>query len=484
MLSINDNTARERFLHHLGDSTDRKNKMQTLLNQPQGLCAVLQRQLIENMLRKWYPLTLDTECGGFFTNLTANWELPAEQEKMIVSQARHMWMTSKAASFLTDGSSYEQYARHGLRFIKEHMWDDTYGGFFQIRNRRGGYSDCRGWRSEKRTYGNACAIYALAALYGLTEDPAVLDLATDAFHWVEDHAYDPVHRGYFQFLTREGKPFDRTSRYTTVAEDRLECGYKDQNSSIHLLEAYTELYRVWRDPTLMNQLTALLHLIRDTMVTEKGYLHLFFTRNWTPVQVSHIPGETCIGDCALDHISFGHDCETAFLLLEASHALGAENDARTLHVAQRMLVHSIMNGWDQQHGGFFDGGHYVGDSTQCTIVRKAKPWWAQAEALNTLLIFSHLFPDDKCYHELFEQQWEYIDNYLLDHQRGDWFEGGLDQEPDYRNGPKSHMRKCTYHTGRALMNCIALLSDANEAGPGVRKQKQDLQSMITHWRRV
>lgn len=458
--------------------------MHTLLIQPHGLLASLSRQLDENMLRKWYPLVVDKECGGYFTNLTCDWRLSPGQEKMIVSQARHLWTTSKAASFLSDGSPYEQYARHGLRFMKERMWDGTHGGFFQIRSREGGYSEYGGWGDEKRTYGNAFAIHGLASLYGLTGEPAALHLAREAFHWVEDHAYDPLYGGYFQFLTREGKPFDQTNGNATKAGDRLECGYKDQNSSIHLLEAYTELYRVWKNPVLMKQLTALLHLIRDTMVTEKGYLRLFFKRDWTPVSVEHTSGKPCTPGCALDHVSFGHDYETAFLLLEASHVLGTENDARTLLVAKRMLEHSIMNGWDQEHGGFFDGGHYADDSNRCTIVRNVKTWWAQAEALNTLLVFSHLFPDDKCYRELFQQQWEYIDTYLFDHRLGDWYEGGLDQEPHMSIGPKSHMWKCTYHTGRALMNCIALLGDETEVSPGARKRKRELQSLIAHWRRV
>ena len=364
------------------------------------------------------------------------------------------------------------------------MWDHDCGGFYQIRNRRGGLTENRGWRDEKRTYGNAFAILALARLYRLTKDPSALDLAKDAFGWLEAHAFDPLHGGYFQFLTREGVVIDQSGAYQTEADDKQECGYKDLNSSIHLLEAYTELYRVWRDRRLKTQLTSLLQLVRDTMATEQGYLRLFFTRDWTPVSSRTAPQKTRMLNYALDHVSFGHDCQTAFFLLEASHVLGLENDVRTLLTAQRLLEHSIANGWDQNRHGFFDGGYYENDSSRCTVIRLTKTGWAQADALNALLLFSHIFPSDRCYHELFEKQWEYIDTFLIDHRYGDWYEGGLDREPTNMTALKGHMWKCTYHTSRVMMNCIALLGDEHKEGNGTRIRRDALLDLIAHWKRM
>lgn len=458
--------------------------MLLLQNHTEGLCESMCHHLVDDLLKRWYPLVLDTAFGGYLTNLTYDWQIPTAQDKMLVSQARHIWTTSEAASFLPNGETYSAYARHGLAFLQEHMWDSKYGGFFQIRNRRGGYSECRGWRQEKRTYGNAFAILALARFYRLTEDPSALNLAKDAFHWLEAHAFDPTYGGYFQFLTREGLVIDNSSHYQTEADDKHECGYKDLNSSIHLLEAYTELYRVWKDRFLKVQLTSLLGLIRDTMGTDQGFLRLFFTQDWTPLSFRDAPTRTRMLNYALDHVSFGHDCQTSFLLLEASHALGLESDARTLLTAQRLLEHSIVNGWDQRCGGFFDGGYYQKDSAHCAIVRTTKTWWSQADALNALLLFSHIFPSDRCYRELFEKQWEYIEAFLIDHRFGDWFEGGLDREPDNITAPKSHMWKCTYHTSRVLMNCIALLSPESGGDPGILERKHALQGLINFWRKM
>jgi len=449
---------------------------------PLALRDEFERALHDGILRRWYPLVIDHEYGGYFTNISSTWEVEPHQEKMIVSQARHVWTTAKIAAFTSETATYEGYARHGYQFLHDVMWDGENGGFYQIRSREGGSSGVNGWRDEKRTYGNAFGIYALAALYHQVCDPEILELAKTAFAWLEEHAFDPSEKGYFQFLTRRGDPFDGSSAYKTIASDANELGFKDQNSSIHLLEAYTELYKVWKDPHLREQLNGILALIRDTMVTPKGYLQLFFHPDWTPVSFRDAPPEVRQRNFGLDHVSFGHDYETAFLMLEASHALGIERDTRTLAIAKKMLDHSLANGWDTFAGGFYDGGYYLKGDDRCTIVRDTKNWWAQAEALNALLLFSKIYPESR-YDEYFQKQWTYVKRYILDQERGDWFEGGLDKEPHFRNGRKSHMWKCTYHTCRTLMNCITLLTDTPDgAYPiGFLRGKKELTEFIDHW---
>jgi cellobiose epimerase len=446
----------------------------------------LQQALNNNLLKKWYPLVIDEACGGYFTNLASDWTIVPEQEKMIVSQARHVWTTSKAAGFYDDAGSYERMARHGYTFLKNTMWDSVNGGFYQIRNRQGSPSNVAGWRDEKRTYGNAFGLYALAALYKQIRDPEVMEFAKKVFYWIEDHAFDAKDNGYFEFLTGDSNVFDLTSEYQTIADDGNELGFKDQNSSIHLLEAYTELYHVWKDDRLKTQLRGLMELIRDVMVNEKGYLHLFFHTDWTPVSFRTFPAEVREQNYGLDHVSFGHDYETAFLLLEASFELGIENDTKTLAVAKKMLDHALQFGFDRTTGGFFDAGYYFSMSDECTIIKETKNWWAQAEALNALLLFSLIYPNEKQYAKTFAKQWKYVQTYVLDHQRGDWYEGGLDKEPHFRTGPKSHMWKCTYHTSRALMNCITLLSNEALLVPesNLTRRRHEMNAFIAHWKRV
>lgn len=415
---------------------------------------------IENgILKRWYPLVLDREYGGYYTNLSYNWSILPAQEKMIVTQARHIWSLSKASEFFGGVPEYDTMAYHGYQFLVEKMWDWHHGGFYQIRSREGKTSDVWGWYDEKRVYGNAFGLFALAALAHRTGDTSVLEFARNVFQWIEGNAFDPIYGGYFQFFTPDSKPYDKDSEYRTQARDQDEVGFKDQNSSIHLLEAYTELIHVWNDPYLATQLKGLLELIRDTIVSSQGYLQLFFERDWKPVSFRSAPPELQQRYYALDHVSFGHDVETAFLLLEASYALNLKSDIKTLQVAKKMVDHALTYGWDRTLGGFYDGGYYFEGSTTCAIVKETKTWWSQAEGLNALLLFAQIFPEETQYLDSFYQLWNYIKNYLLDPEYGDWYEGGLDKEPQWRYGQKSHIWKCTYHTLRALMNCISLLKN-------------------------
>ncbi|MGK9368657.1 AGE family epimerase/isomerase [Melioribacter sp. Ez-97] len=452
-----------------------------------GIQKEMLNELKSNLIYKWYPLVIDKQYGGYFTNLAYDLSLMKEQEKMIVTQSRHMWTTSKAAKFLNSDMLYES-ALHGLDFLKNRMWDERYGGFFQIRSREGKLSDAEGWFEEKRTYGNAFAIYGLSALYGLTKNNEALELAIETFNWLEEHAYDPLYKGYFQFLTREGKPFGKNDSYKTKATDAVEAGYKDQNSSIHLLEAFTELYGVWRDEKVRQRLEELLILIRDTITHPKGYLQLFFERDWTPVSFRYAAPEIRDANYRLDHVSFGHDYETAFLMLEASYKLGLKNDAATLYAAKKMLDHAIENGWDASSAGFFDEGYYYYAEGECKIIKDTKNWWAQAEALNALLLFSKIFPNEKRYYKLFLQEWEYVKKYLIDHEHGDWYWGSLEKEPHYKTAPKGTIWKATYHNGRALMNCILMLSDEDselyQSNDQFRELKSEFDDFINHWQKA
>jgi len=71
--------------------------------------------------------------------------------------------------------------------------------------------------------------------------------------------------------------------------------------------------------------------------------------------------------------------KTAFLMLEASHALGLEDDKKTLAIGRKMVDHGLAHGWDKEVGGVYDGGYYLKDRPGCTILRDTKNWWAQAE---------------------------------------------------------------------------------------------------------
>ena len=435
------------------------------LSQPQrdSLAAVLDCSL-RQLLAAWYPAAIDRDSGGFFSDLDDRFQPAGPQHKMIVTQARHVWANARAAAFYHD-RRYLPAAAHGVAFLRDVMWDRQDGGFYWLVTRAGVPIPERDGRLVKQAYGEAFGIYGLATYYEVSHDRAALALAQRAFRWLDRHAHDPVQGGYFNYMERDGTP--------------LRAGYgetppKDQNSSIHLLEAFTQLYRVWPDPTVRARLAELLHLVRDVIRVDPGTLTLFSTADWQPISYRDSSEAVRKAHESFDHVSYGHNVETAYLMLEAADALGQPNDPATLRAGKQMVDHALRTGWDTAVGGFYDRGYYFRDRPGITIIADTKNWWAQAEGLNTLLLMADLFPRDSMrYQQAFLKEWTYVDRFLIDHEHGGWFEGGLDKEPQRRTGPKAHIWKAAYHDSRALMNVIARLRTplapirpARRAAPG------------------
>ena len=406
----------------------------------------IEKELNQNILDRWYPVILDQEYGGYLSNLTNAFVPMEKQDKMIVTQARHMWTTAMVAR-KRNNETYLQYAAHGFPFLLK-MWDTMYGGFYQNVDRAGIPLD-----GSKSAYGNAFAIYGLSAYFAASGDTAALNLAKKTFHWLESHSYDPEYGGYFQVLTREGNVIPRGEATNSFSP----AGLKDQNSSIHLLEAFTSLYQVWPDALVKQRLSEMYRLVKDVMINDRHYLDLFFEPDWTPVSFYGQDSVTILENTSIDHVSFGHDIETAYLLLEASEALGLAHDQALLDELRLIVDHAVL-GLDPVHGGLFDEGYYFDRSQPVAIIKNTKAWWAQAEALNTLLIFHQYYPEAG-YDKLFVEMWEYIKKYVIDQEHGGWYISGIDTQPRAKNAPKASIWKSTYHNYRALANCLDILSE-------------------------
>lgn len=437
--------------------------------------------MVNKLLKPWYPAAIDTLDGGFLSSFSYDFKPVGNQDKMIVTQARHTWSNAKAAEMFPNVRYYREGAEHGFKFLKNVMWDKQYGGFYTYTDRKGGPK--KGGFQPKEAYGNSFAIYSLAAYYQLSGDTSALNLAIKGFRWLEKHSHDPVYKGYYQHMERDGTPIKRDANTPSTAE----LGYKDQNTSIHLLEAFNELYTVWPDKLLRQRLSEMLYLIRDTIVTPKGYLNLFFHDDWTPVSYRDSSEAVILKHRGLNHVSFGHDVETAYLMLEASHTLGIKNDFTTLRIGKKMLDHALDNGYDNQIGGFYDEGYYFKDKPGMTIIADTKNWWAQAEGLNTLLIMDKYYPNDSHrYFDKFKQLWVYVQTYLIDNEHGDWYQGGIDKQPNYKMALKGQIWKGTYHNFRALMNCIQSLEPDTipPAPPGYLRISHSHGSSMLKWNGV
>ncbi|WP_217447506.1 AGE family epimerase/isomerase [Maribellus comscasis] len=435
-------------------------------NSDKALTEELNLSLQTEILDAWYPRSIDSVYGGFLSNFTFDWQPSGPQNKMIVTQTRHLWTLSEAAMFYQN-DKYRETADHAFQFLQNKMWDKQYGGFYTTLNREG-EPGTTNFGGAKMAYGNAFGIYALMAYYNLTKNEEALELAKQTFLWLEKYSHDPVYSGYFNNLERNGNPLSIARMEETPVErpeelpDYKRMSQKDQNTSIHVLEALTELYKVWPDGLVKTRLNEVFNLISEKIVTPKGYLTLFLERDFTPISFRDSTEEIIRQNLSTDHVSFGHDIETGFLLLEAAHSLYGKIDKKTLALAKKMVDHTIDNGWDEKKGGIYDRGYYFQGSDTITIMHNAKVWWSEAEAMNALLLMSKLFPDEPKYREYFDKQWEYIQTFQIDHKHKGWYSEGIDKSPEQVSAPKGSDWKINYHNFRTMRNCIKMLRGDHE----------------------
>lgn len=409
-------------------------------DQYQKLAAEMETTLQRDVLGVWFPRSINKETGGFYSNFTRDWQVSESDGKFSVFQGRMVWVASQIVMRRSEQKAqYLPVVEHGFEYLSKVLWDQKAGGFYwgldetnQISSR---------YTGGKHLYGISFGLYGTTAAYQATNNQAALDLAKKTFQWIDDHAHDSKNGGYFEWLTRDGKvvqsKMEATSEGVPVAG--FPIGYKSMNTHIHLLESFTQLYEVWRDETLRARLDELLKIVRDKICVEPGVMNLYFTIDRRPIP---------------DHDSYGHDVETAYLILEAEAALGHMPYTKTERMARLLVDHALAYGWDEVNGGFFRDGTTFGDAED-----KRKEWWVQFEGLNALLLMHQKYgKESDRYFKAFEKQWQFIKNHQIDKQYGGIFDT-IEADGSVKDYTKSRIWKECYHETRALLNTIDRLKE-------------------------
>jgi len=404
-----------------------------------ALADELDAYLVRHVLAPRFPACVDREHGGFHANFATDWTKQPDTRRFIVYQARNAW--NGAAIALARPAlrqEYLGYARHGSDFLRERMWDREHGGFFDSVPVEG--APDRSSTATKMTYGQAFGVYALAVVHRATGDAAALELARRGYEWVEAHCRDQGRPGYRNGTRTDGSPIPADPDAVSPADDVANIGipvlYRDMNTSIHLLEAWTELLREWPDPGLRASTRRLFELVRDGFYSEPGTLHLFLDPRGRPVA-----GPS----------SFGHDVETGFLLLEAAEALGIPEDREAQRVARRLVDHALALGWNADTGQLYEEGFALRPAFDRSL-----QWWAQFELVNALsLLDARYGKETPRYRDALRKAWAFTREHLTDNQYGGVF-GGV--TADGRTIPtKSSDWMAGYHTSRALLLTSARL---------------------------
>lgn len=394
---------------------------------------IFENELKNDILPYWIKYSVDKSGGGFYGAVDLNNRPVLTANRSCVLNARILWTFSAAAIFYND-PEYGKMADYAFNFLQTHFEDIKFGGYFmELKPDNSAAVDI------KHTYAQAFVIYALCRYYEFNSSPEVLDIIKKFFHLLDLKTKDKA--GYFEAFTRDWKPY-KENRMADNNEP------KSMNTHLHVMEAYAALYRIWKDEIVKIRLTELLNLFMEKIIRTDGHLGIFFDEDFNEASASN-------GIC-----SFGHEIEASWLLPEAAEILG-DND-----IIKKMKSLSIkMASAVEQSGVDKDGGLFLESTRFGSHIRTNKHWWLQAENLVGFMNAFQMTGDIK-YWEIVKQAWNFIDEHVIDHEKGEWFtkvnrfgvpyleEPADDPSPYYRNDWKIDPWKCPYHNGRAMMELI------------------------------
>ena len=379
--------------------------------------------LTENILPFWINKMPDEQNGGFYGRIDGNNKLVPETYKGGILNARILWAFSSAYRVLKD-TVYLKMANRAWNYIHNYFFDTTYGGTYLSVNYKGEPLDTR-----KQIYSQAFFIYALSEYYRVTGDEQALNKAKELFELIEKYACDSVYNGYFEVYSRD---WDRI--HDKLISEKSNADQKGMNTHLHLLEAYTNLYRVWPDLKLEGRLRNLIRLFQNRLINQQTFhLNYFMNEKW---------------EITSDIDSYGHDIEVSWLLDEAASML---KDSILIADIETLSIKIA----DAACERLQNDGSFVYEKDKVTGITETKrEWWVQAEAV-TGLINAYELTSDVSYLLKAVNVWKYIDKHMVDHTNGEWY-FDVDEKGN-PSGDKAGPWKCPYHNSRMCLEIIERL---------------------------
>lgn len=389
----------------------------------QQTALTLKTQWIEaykDILQFWQNHSLDHEFGGFYGEIDRMGRPVGTTPKGVVLNARILWTFSSAYNFLKD-EAYLLLAHRAYHYLIEYFWDKEYGGLFWSLNHKGELLDGR-----KQIYAQGFGIYGLTEYFKATQNQQSLDYALKLYHLIEKHSGDPVHGGYLEALSRTWQPM---ADMRLSAKDANEP--KSMNTHLHIIEPYTNLFRVWPNAELGQKMQALIRIFLDKIIDNTtAHFHLFFENDWRVKSSME---------------SYGHDIEGAWLLHEAAEVLGDQQLLTEVQaMSLRMAEVTIREGWAA------DGSLLYEKDLPSNHLDEDRHWWVQAEGMVGFMDAWQI-SGNPLYLEKVYALWAYIEQNLIDPENGEWFLRIDATGKPVLSDPKAGFWKCPYHNTRALM---------------------------------
>jgi mannose/cellobiose epimerase-like protein (N-acyl-D-glucosamine 2-epimerase family) len=408
-----------------------------------------ENHLINGLLPFWTTRMKDEINGGFITHFDKNGKDTGEDEKSLIAQTRSVYTLSSAHRAGYGDGNLAGLAKHGINFLINKMWDEKYGGFYWMMDRKGDVKI-----DQKIIYGQSFAIYSLSEYTLSTGDPVGIEYAGKVFDLIQKYCTDTMFGGHWEMFHRNWQLCGPGSK----GGDR-----KTLDVHMHLMEAYTTLYECTASELHRRKLVEIIDLLLNRFIhpVYKTGIPQFF-KDWTiapQIKFDIIWGwDRFSGDGqkanVTDNTCYGHNAEFAWLLIHALEILKISPDDYR-DVLRTIFDHTVDNGIDNEFGGVYVEGPHSGG-----VYDREKEFWQQAEVLTSLLDAYLMFNDER-YWEAYKNVHRFVFDKVINKEVGEWYplltRSG---EPIWTH--MGHSWKINYHTVRAMIQTIQRLTRIQE----------------------
>jgi mannobiose 2-epimerase len=393
--------------------------------------ARFRQELTGNILPFWMRHTVDRENGGFYGEVDCDLHVRKDAARTAVINTRILWTFSAAARVLGD-SAYRETADWAYEYIVDRFWDKEFGGVYWMLDHLG-----RPLNTRKQVYAQAFGAYAMAEYFRASGRVEALDWAKQLYRLIEEQSREPEYGGYLEARFRDWTPLEDLR----LSEKDLNSP-KSMNTHLHVLEGYSNLLRVWPDDGLRDSLKRLLEVTMDRIVDRStSHFKMFFENDWTSLT---------------DHVSFGHDIEGSWLILEAAEVLG---DGPLVERARQLAVRMAQAVYDE---GLDTDGSIFYEASHGRLVDPNKHWWAQAEAV-VGFYNAYQVSGQEHFRTAAWRAWQYVEDKVVDKVHGEWH---AKLKPDgtpwkAEEDPDACLVgawKCPYHNARVCLEMWGRLS--------------------------
>ena len=315
-------------------------------------------------------------------------------------RSRETWVTSRMVHVYSLGTflghpNSRELAEAGLKGLRGELHDREHGGWYAGLKANGGILP------NKQCYAHAFVILAAssATLAGLPGAKELLDEALalyDLRFWNEE----------------EGLSCDTWNTEFTVLDD-----YRGLNANMHTVEAFLAAADVTGDEKYRMRCGRIIKHVIGWASDNEWRIPEHYTSNWEPDL-----------ECNKAHpddqfkpygATPGHGLEWARLITQwalSTYKKEKEKTAPYIEAAEKLFDRAVEDGWNADGA---PGIVYTTDWDGKPVVHD-RMHWVLAEAINTSAVLWHVTGKQK-YAETYAEFMEYLDEKVLDHEKGSWF---------------------------------------------------------------